>query len=680
MKFLHPEILYGLFLLAIPVIIHLFHFKKFKPVYFSQIEFLKELKKESNTKNKLKEWLLLLLRVLAIACIVIVFAQPYIPTSKNTIDSSNSISLFIDNSFSSEANNEKGTIVDLEKNIAREIIHSFKETDEFQIISNNFEQKNLKYYTKETALSLIDEIQVSSSSLSSKDLRSIQKNSGKLHANFPVSTFFISDFQKSQFKLEHLKKSHEKKIFLAPVHNQNRKNVSIQSAYLTKPFFRKNQQIDLEVILKNHSSENYEGLNIKLFNNGKVKSSRSISIQSNDSSRVALSFTADDSDFQEIIIQINDSPIGFDNNYHLSLAGKDKLKIAYIYRTKHQYFTKLFKQEEFEFTSFPESQIPYSELGTYDLIILDELLNLKSGFIQALSKSFKEGNSNICIIPSANSDVNTYNQLFLSLNQRITFQNKRTQTLDILKLKFDHPIFQEVFKTENKDINKPTTNHYFPLSENFTQKGASLISLQNGNPFLWSNTENGNFCFVLTTDISTGTNLEQHALFVPTFYNMSFIKEKTQKLQYTLGSEQLIRLKGNNNTEKISLNIADKTYYPTFKQTESGFYIVIDNNLNTEGIYTVLQENKPIAKLGFNYPRRESDLEYFSTDEINTFISENDDSEIQLLDFSKDSFIQKITEQFEGKILWPYFLALSLLFLIFEIALIKIRPYENSNS
>ncbi len=679
MNFLHPEILYVLLLLVIPVIIHLFHFKKFRPVYFSQIEFLKELKKESSTKNRLKEWLLLLMRVLAMACIIMVFAWPYIPTDDSNLQAANSISLYIDNSFSSEAENEQGKIIDLEKNIARELIHSFNESDEFQIISNNFESKNLKFYTKETAIKLVDEIELTSSSLNLDELRTVQNNSNKLHANFPVSTFLISDFQKSQFQLESLSKKKEERLFLAPVTNQNKKNISIQRAYLNKPFIQQSQQIDLVLVLQNHSQENYDGLNVKLFNNGKIKSSRSIDIAKRDSSIVHLSFPSDDSDFQEISIQINDSPIGFDNNYYLTLTGLDKLKIAYIYKEKHNYFTKLFNQNEFEFKSFAYTQIPYSELNNFDLIILDEITKLNSGLIESITKAFK-GSSNICLIPSSKADIRSYNQLLLAINQGVQYQEKEESELEILKLSYDHPLFQEVFKSKNKDINKPSTKYNYPIVSQSLQAGSSALILQNGQPFLWSNTGNGNYCFILSTDLSEGSNLEKHALFVPTFYNMSFLKEKTQKLQYTLGSDQLIRLKNNSRAEKMTLNLNNQSYFPTFKQMESGFYIEIGNDFKEEGIYSLIQENKTIAKIGFNYPRKESDLQYYNEEELKSFIANHSDSNIKLLEYSKDSFIKEITQQFTGKILWPYFLALSLLFLIFEISLIKIRPYENSNS
>ena len=83
MQFVYPYFLFGLFLISIPVIIHLFNFRKFKKIYFSNILFLRELKQETQKESKIRHLLVLFSRILAIACLVFAFAQPYIPISEN---------------------------------------------------------------------------------------------------------------------------------------------------------------------------------------------------------------------------------------------------------------------------------------------------------------------------------------------------------------------------------------------------------------------------------------------------------------------------------------------------------------------------------------------------------------------------------------------------------------------
>lgn len=679
MNFLHPEILYSLILLAIPMVIHLFHFRKFRPVYFSQITFLKELKQESNTRNKLREWVLLLLRLLAIACIIIVFAWPYIPQRDQTRHSSNSVSIYIDNSFSTEAENEQGKIIDLEKNIARDIITSYNESDEFQILANDSESKNLKFYDKETALKLIDEIEISPAHLSFAEIQQMHIQAQKNHAKFPGTQFILSDFQKNQFLLNKFQDSKSGNLIFVPIANQKKQNISIQHAYLTKPLMNLSDQVYMNVVLKNHSNEDYNGLSLKLKDNGQVKVSRTIDIEGKDSLSISLSFPKEKDNYQDISLEINDSPILYDNQFFISFKGNKKLKVAYIYNEKHSYFEKLFRQSEFDFSAFSKNQIPYSELNKYDFILLDELSSFNSGLIASLKEAY-QSNSNICIVPGENAELNTYNQLLLEMDIQAQYGKLDNEALNVQNLNFDHPLFTDVFKSQDKHIHKPSVKSYYPIITTGVNRGESVLNLENGENLIWANTYESNYIFLLGTSLSSASNLEQHALFVPAFYNMSFLKDQSQQLYYTLGEDKLIRLPGQSSAEKMILNGETQNYYPTFKQTEKGFHIALNNSFSKEGIYALDQGTETITHLAFNYPRKESELDYYSKDELQQFISNKPETNIRLMTLSTGSISGEIEKQISGKILWPYFLALSLLFLIFEIALIKFRPYENSHS
>ena len=45
-SFLYPSFLWALLFVAAPIILHLFNFRKFKKVYFSNVSLLKEIKEE----------------------------------------------------------------------------------------------------------------------------------------------------------------------------------------------------------------------------------------------------------------------------------------------------------------------------------------------------------------------------------------------------------------------------------------------------------------------------------------------------------------------------------------------------------------------------------------------------------------------------------------------------------
>lgn len=122
MQFVYPAFLFGLAALAIPVIIHLFNFRRFKTVYFTNVRFLKNIQEETATKSKLKHLFILLSRLLAIAFLVFAFAQPFIPSNQSAKTTAHrAVSIYIDNSFSMEAVNNDEQLLNIAKRKAEEI-------------------------------------------------------------------------------------------------------------------------------------------------------------------------------------------------------------------------------------------------------------------------------------------------------------------------------------------------------------------------------------------------------------------------------------------------------------------------------------------------------------------------------------------------------------------------------
>lgn len=76
MNFLNPVFLFGLFAAAIPILIHLFTRRRPREVRFPSLEFLSEVNQSEIRRLKLKQWLLLLLRTLAVAAIALAMARP----------------------------------------------------------------------------------------------------------------------------------------------------------------------------------------------------------------------------------------------------------------------------------------------------------------------------------------------------------------------------------------------------------------------------------------------------------------------------------------------------------------------------------------------------------------------------------------------------------------------------
>lgn len=77
MPVLLPGFLLALFAVGIPVIIHLSQRRKFKDFHVGTLRFLRLSERKRNLRLRVEDWLLLLLRILALALLAFLFARPY---------------------------------------------------------------------------------------------------------------------------------------------------------------------------------------------------------------------------------------------------------------------------------------------------------------------------------------------------------------------------------------------------------------------------------------------------------------------------------------------------------------------------------------------------------------------------------------------------------------------------
>ncbi len=135
-----PLFLIGLVAVAIPIVVHLFNFRRYKKVYFSNVEFLEQLQSETRRQSNLRQLLIMAARILAIVFLVLAFAQPVIPNKNNPLRSGKSdISIFVDNSFSMDNTDGSEALLEKAKAKAREIVSAYSPTDRFQILTNDVE-------------------------------------------------------------------------------------------------------------------------------------------------------------------------------------------------------------------------------------------------------------------------------------------------------------------------------------------------------------------------------------------------------------------------------------------------------------------------------------------------------------------------------------------------------------
>jgi hypothetical protein len=241
MRFQNPQLLYFLFAIAIPILIHLFNFRKHKIIYFSSIRFLKEIKEDNRKKSNLKNLLILLSRILAISCLVLAFAKPYIPINSKNKTTSN-VFIYVDNSFSMDAESVNGRLMSIAKEKARSISKTYPIETNFWLINNDFLAQHNNSNNASEIASQIDAIKTSSHS---KNLNQIVNRQASLK-NQNAHLYIISDMQISGLQVKELTNFDiNNYLFLIPITSNKNNNISIDSCWINTPVFSNDQEISV---------------------------------------------------------------------------------------------------------------------------------------------------------------------------------------------------------------------------------------------------------------------------------------------------------------------------------------------------------------------------------------------------------------------------------------------------
>ena len=415
MNFLYPALLAGLALLAIPIIVHLFNFRRFKKVYFTNVRFLREIKEESTVKSRLKHLLVLASRILALSLIVLAFAQPFIPSNeKETITGTNAVSIYIDNSFSMEAKYDRQRLISLAENKAREIVKAYNNEDEFQILTNDFEVRHQRLITSEEFNGYVDEIEISPQVRELKDVMERQKEILNKSSAANKVVFIISDFQES---ITNLEADSGFSVNLVRLQSTVEKNVFIDSCWLEMPVILLNKSNSLIVRLTNTGEQPIENSRLTLKINDQIKALTDFDIAANSTMTDTVKFSLPEPGNYKAELNIEDHPVVFDDSYFLTFRVDASAKILAINRQEpNKFIQALFADDEYFVLKNKEvNKLDYSEFQGYELIILNNLEIIPSGLAHQLDEYVKNGGG-LVIFPGRAIDRSSYND-FLQKNE-----------------------------------------------------------------------------------------------------------------------------------------------------------------------------------------------------------------------------------------------------------------------
>ena len=668
MQFVYPQILWALLALSIPIIIHLFHFRRFKKVYFTNVRLLKEIKEEKSTRNKLRNLLVLMSRMLAFAFLIFAFAQPFISQGNEVKTGKNYVSLFVDNSQSMAATLDNIPLLDQAKKKAEEIINAYEATDQFQIISHDLTSAEQRWLNKENSLNALEQLEITSEVNRLANIFNRQKQSRPEDGNHIV--YLISDFQKSIIDSE-LSGDTLSEINVIPINAIVENNIAIDSVWFESVVPALNQNNKLLVRVNNYGSEAREDIRLSLVQNGQTRPEGTIRIPANGSVTDSINILFTQEGWQNIEIRIDDYPVQFDDNYFINVNIKEELNVLSISDNQlNPYLNAVFQGlNKFQLDYNRTSNIQYDRLSNKDLIIFDKVKAFSSGLSGAL-KTYLENGGNVLIFPDRNAEIVSYNQVLNQLGANSITEWKEEEK-EVFRINTDEYIFSNVFESLSQNIKLPQTTGQF-IFNNFSSRGGEyILRYRDGSDFIkkYQVGEGELFICVSPLDIEFNSLANNAEIFVPLIYKIALASNSSQKLSYTIGIDNFAEVKNQASSDEIIYTISGPDEFIP-GQTNRGAKTIINfnNMIDQSGHYELKLDEEKQLGFAFNYDRTESDLAFLNASEL----SQNLGSSINIIDNVVESDLGIIIkEKDKGIILWRWCLILALIFLGIETLLLR---------
>lgn len=677
MKFAHPEILWALIALAIPVIVHLFNFRRFKRVAFSNVSFLREVQQETKSRSRLKHLLILLSRLLAIFFLVMAFAQPYQPLDDSEVSAGKrNVSVYIDNSFSMDARNEEGRLLDLSKAKAAEVVAAYQATDVFQLLTNDLEGRHQRFHSQEDVLEMIDEVEVSSATRRLDEILQRQQDQLLSEPEGSSEAFIFSDLQQSTHRLAGFAPDSSISLRFIPDRSARAANVWIDSLWFETPVRLPNQSEKLHLRIRHSATEQRENIPMKLEVNGKQKAIGSFNLTPGTYTDTTLYFTLTEPGFKNCEVSIQDHPITYDDRWYFGFDVARMINVMLVRDGEEpKALRNVFGNDPFyRLQEVDIRNLNYGEFPRYDLIVLDRPQSLSSGLLRELSGFMSDGGT-VLFFPSSDGDLTAYNELLPS-GGLPPIESLQTIDVKVNDLNLAHPLYEGVFDRIPENIDLPKVQRYFRFSRTALSSSDALMRMQNGDPFILAGKQGDGQLYASAVSLAReDANFAQHAIFVPTVLRIAEFSRPSGKTSYTIGSDAVIRLRktvlGGDAVFRFRKRGSEEGFIPRHRSVKGGTEIFMEQSAIGAGNYELYAGDSLVMATGMNYSRDESELASWSIAEWEEQLVMAGWSNSAVLKSDIDTVSKLVQELDSGEVFWDVMLLLALTMLIIELLLIK---------
>ena len=676
MEFLYPNMLYALFALIIPIIIHMFNFRRHKLVYFSNTSILKTIEQENRKTKKIKYLITMIMRMIFIAALVIAFAYPY-KKDDNIVNKNvdNLIAVYIDNSMSMQSHSAEKTLFEDSRTSALKLVESLNQAQRFVLLSNDRDPRNEYPMSKDEMLVRLNEMKTESAPTSFEEIYNSLSFIKKKN-NFNSATLFAySDFQRYTMKFDELRNDTTIQIVVFPLKSDFQNNIYIDSVWLQSPVLHKNMTNELNARIVNETSNDIKGLPVNFSLDENVVAYTTTDIDAGSYSDVNMQFVIDNDGYRKAKVSINDSPISFDDEYNLVLKVRPSINVIEIMpsavsrQPSANSLDLLFNGDALvNYQSMNPYNIDHDIINKSQMIVVDEDATLNETMQQMLL-DFTNNGGTLLIFNDENTDnYLIYNNIGIRRND---FDENKTKVEYIAQR---NSFFDDVFVNFPDNAELPSINKHvrFATSKNVQ----NIIALQNGDPLLMMTNNGKGKIFVISTSLSEEySDIANHALFVPLMYKMALIGGNVSDLSYTLGVDKILNINDVSmlSDDRVCLRADNGLYemFPLIENRGGQNYLNFFEDLPSSGFYDIYKNDDFVKTVAWNDNRKESMMSFYDKEELNKLLKDNGLNVLAMINndvINSDNMMEVIVKD---TVIWKIFIIVALIALLIEILILR---------
>ena len=521
MNFLHPSILWALTALLIPIIIHLFNFRRHKLVYFSNTAVLKTIEQESARTKKLKYLVLLFLRCLFIAALVMAFAYPYRPDEVTKINPEEGVvGVYVDNSMSMRALSDKTTLLEDAREEARDLVNGFPPSTRYLLLTNSFEVENEYPMSQEEMLDRLDRMHLEGAPVKLNEVIDRFAMLRKMHGFDKATLVAYSDFQENMLDLTGIAPDTTLLVVAVPMRASSQANISVDTVWLGSPVVQPEMANDLHAVVTNRGDREMKGLPINLNMDGKMVASATVDVEAGGSAEVVMQVVPERSGDIPCAVTLMDYPVTFDDTYRFVIGVKSKLSVVELTVDKQPTPVALVFSDDpqFDYVAMAPNGFDLEVLGQAQLVVVSESSALNETVRGFLLDEAEEGAS-VVLFHDDGAVIDT-------------------NAVPVSDLAVQHAFFNDIIIDLPQHADLPQANRHVRLTP--TPGTTTLMHLGNGDPMLVEQPVGKGHVYDFATLLDDRwSNLAENPVFVPLMLKMAFLGGGVGKMAYTLGVDKV---------------------------------------------------------------------------------------------------------------------------------------------